>query len=297
MRYSIDGILQTKIIEYKLTERERKLLEFIGFVNAGQRTIRVSVDNVSYIWINYPKFRAEYPYLEIPSNEMVGKIVKSLVEKGLVRLYVDRTPKGTFTYVSLTVEYFGLCSSNPENYDHSEQELPAKSHSNLTSIPPEFEDTPPESQFGQSVAEFGQSGDKIRAVCSPNSTQKNQPTKNQPTMNHPTINQPTPNGEIWDTWKAVLSTTPHGLTNQESMSLRNWAEFKAITDRYQIQSTINTVKRIKLSGGDVEACIDASIAGDYKGIANITPKSIQHPNTPKMVDNHDLKDYSSEFVK
>lgn len=102
---------------------------------------------------------------------------------------------------------------------------------------------------------------------------------------------------IWEIWQAVLVTNPHGLKESELLSLRNWAEFKAITDRYQIQSTINTVKRIKLSGGDIEACIDASIAGDYKGIANITPKSIQHPNTPKIIDKHDLKDYTSEFVK
>jgi len=40
MRYVIDGFLQTKLIELDLSERERKLLEFMGFVAGHDKTLR-----------------------------------------------------------------------------------------------------------------------------------------------------------------------------------------------------------------------------------------------------------------
>lgn len=167
MRYVIDGFLQTKIIEFKLSERERKLLEFINFVNAGGQTIRQVFNNENYIWLNYSKFIYEYPYLEIPNTKQVGVHIKALENKGFIKLYVDVTPNGTFTYISLANLYFSLWSSNPENYNHFIQ----KSHSDFNSKGVRFESQ------GGTIGIVGLA-DEIAGVEGQNRTHNNQPTIN-----------------------------------------------------------------------------------------------------------------------
>ena len=161
MRYVIDGFLQSKLIEYKINERERKLLEFAAFVAGNGATMRMEFNGVNYFWLNYSKFIAEYPYLEIPSTEQVGKHVKKLCEKGLLVLHVDRSPQGVFSYIAFGPNYYEMLSSNKDNYSHT--------HPNLTPIQPESTD--------------GSFAPEIRVVCAQNSGHTNQPTKNQTNKN------------------------------------------------------------------------------------------------------------------
>ena len=132
MRYTIDGLLQSKIIEYKISERERKLLEFIGYVAAGKNTVREQFGDTNYFWLNYSKFIAEYPYLGIPNTKQVGQHIKDLSAKGLIESHTERSPKGVFTYVAFTKKYYSLLSSNPENYDQTTAITP-QNHCDSTS--------------------------------------------------------------------------------------------------------------------------------------------------------------------
>ncbi|MFN8770162.1 MAG: hypothetical protein ACK5Z5_02975 [Neisseriaceae bacterium] len=204
MRYVIDGFLQTKLIEFKINERERKLLEFIGFVAGGSKTIHEVINGKSYFWFKYKAFISEYPYLEIPNTMQVGEHVKKLKEKGIIDLYIDKTPHGTFTYVAFNKKYYELISSNSKNYNSDPEPISneQQAHSDLDDNPHGFDvnptrikpkihsdlDTHSDSNPSGNETKSEWNGSKIRAETVQNPTQKNQPTMNQTTINQSTMN-------------------------------------------------------------------------------------------------------------
>jgi hypothetical protein len=184
MKYTIDGFQQSKLIKFKINERERMLLSHIAFVAGSSKTIREDFNGKSYIWFNYAKFIDEYPYLEIPNTAQVGEHVKKLEQKGILHLHTERTPKGTFTYVSYAQNFYELISSNPDNYSP----LPVINNYPQRDNNPLGFDSQPTRILDQTHSDFEQNGkdftdplgleserktDFIRAETAQNPSQKN----------------------------------------------------------------------------------------------------------------------------
>ena len=276
MRYTIDGILQSRILELKLSERERKLLEFISFVAAGNQTLQEEFDGKRFFWLNYKKFIAEYPYLEIPNTEMVGKCIKSLVSKGLVVLYVHRSPKGVFSFIHLTTLYYSLWSSNPDNYNHSKQGDDSNSKSTL-----------PESQLGSS-------GDKIRDVPKQNSGHKNQPTNNRPNKNHkpltPLDNTQNLNLEGGDLWSNFTNNEQEAIAEWNAYLAEDWN--KPLTSS-RLKNTLKDLSRHKTNGYNISLIIQRSIASgkDFLFAPTNDMKLLAGGESKTPNPNYDNKDY------
>lgn len=252
MRYVIDGLLQTKIIEYKLSERERKLLEFISVIGAGKNTVREQFAGISYFWLNYAKFIAEYEYLEIPNTKQVGKHVKDLVDKGLINLHTERSPKGVFTFVTFAKEYYSLLSSNPDNYDQS---TPILASDNCASEQDDYASE--RSPLPVEAQSFG--GQKR--------SHKIQPTKNIPTK----IQIEQKNTKKENTVKDELVFNFEEFSENEVRSIHEWFAYKKeLKSFYKTQAGLNkfrtTLLNFKRDQQSIVALIDYAISHEWQGV-------------------------------
>lgn len=245
MRYVIDGFLQSKLIEFKIIERERKLLEFIGFVSAGNKTIREEFNGKSYVWFNYSKFIAEYPYLEIPNTKQVGKHVKTLADKGILHLHTETTPRGTFTYVAYADNFYTMLSSNPNNYNP----LPMTDN-----LPEETQQPEPLRPEAESVDPLRLEAHRIEPVSVAETKQK-RTHKNQPTKNQPTINLP---------------TTFMSLSEPEQAVVLEWLQYKNERKQGYKQTGLNnlmdSIVENKARGCNLIEAIKRTMSSNWSGI-------------------------------
>lgn len=116
MRYTVDGLLQTKIVEYKLNDRQIKLICYVRDLMAAGKMSPLTTEGKLFFWFKYESFIQEYPYLAIPNTKTIGELVLELQKKGIIEKYVDRNPNGTYTYVRLTEKYYEFITAKPENY-------------------------------------------------------------------------------------------------------------------------------------------------------------------------------------
>lgn len=276
MRYVIDGLLQTKIIEYKLSERERKLFEFMAAIGSGRNTIREQFYGMNHFWLKYIKFAYEYIYLfpdleADPDNpevkkaitKQVGKHVKALVDKGLISLHVERSPKGVFTYVAFTKEYYSLLSSNPENYDQTTAiEMPndcalAEDHY--------------ASERSPLTVEAQSSDSKSAVLCEQKSSHNIQPTKNIPTN----IQIKGKNNKK-STSELVFNF--EGFSETEITAVNEWLDYKKeIKDFYKTQIGLNKFRtnllNFKRDQKNIIALIDYAISHEWKGVYEVKNNS------------------------
>ena len=274
MRYTIDGLLQSKIIEYKLTERERKLLEFMSFVSAGKNTIRGQFGDNNCFWLKYEKFMAEYPYLQIPNTKQVGKHIKDLSEKGLIISHTDRSPHGTFTFVGFTKKYYSLLSSNPENYDQTTPLLPQNSYASTDD-------------------HYAPERSPLPAKAQPNRGQKrshiNQPTINQPNKNNICTIESGFNTRVdeiskvdcFDSWLAFLPTLQmSNLSDNVKNGLRELANSSEFSEKSANEIRTSLVKlRMFLTQFTEQEVVNAIFYSAERGLNYIaTPLKTKQSN-------------------
>ena len=108
MRYVIDGFLQIKLIEFKINERERKLLEFMGFISGRSKAINKLINGKNFFWFNSQAFIYEFPYLGLSNIKQIGEYMRKLRSKGIIEIYTDRTPRATYTYIAFCPKYHEL---------------------------------------------------------------------------------------------------------------------------------------------------------------------------------------------
>ena len=78
---------------------------------------------------------------------------------------------------------------------------------------------------------------------------------------------------VWEIWKSIIALTSHNFSIPEIDAIRNWAEFKRIAEPAQINATLRNLKRFKLNNANICNAIDQSIAGNYNGIIDLSPKA------------------------
>lgn len=263
MKYTIDGLSQVKIIEYKLVERERKLLQFMAFVSAGKNTSREVFNGVSHFWLNYAKFMAEYKYLLIPNTKQVGKHVKDLSDKGLISVHIERGPKGVFSYVAFTQEYYSLLSSNPENYDQTTP-ISISNDSDLTLDDYASERSP-------LTVEAQSYDDKSAVLCEQKRRHKNLSTNNLYNNNHiKGKNNKNSNGELVFNFE--------GFSEIEITAIGEWIDYKKeIKDFYKTQIGLNKFRtnllNFKRDQQNIVALIDYAISHEWKGVYEVKNNS------------------------
>jgi len=108
MRCVIDGFLQTKLIEFDISERERRLLEFMGFISRRNKAINKLINGKNFFWFNSQAFMYEFPYLRLSNIKQVGEHIRKLRSKGIIEIYTDRTPRATYTYIAFCPKYYEI---------------------------------------------------------------------------------------------------------------------------------------------------------------------------------------------
>lgn len=112
MKFTINGISQSRAIEMKLDYTDILILAYIrDFRESGKMIKRIEEGEI-YYWIKYEGILEEYPILKIKKDTLYRKM-KNLVELEVLTHLTIREG-GTFSYYGLAPRFFALLS---DSYD------------------------------------------------------------------------------------------------------------------------------------------------------------------------------------
>ena len=113
MKYTIMGISQAKAIEYGLDLTDIAIYAwFEGIVASNPKTLEK--DGKLYYWLNYQTLLDDMPVIKIKKDTLY-RILRRLVEKGVLTHYVLRNSEGVFSYYGYGENARGL------KYTHTEK--------------------------------------------------------------------------------------------------------------------------------------------------------------------------------
>lgn len=237
MRYTVDGLLQTKIIEYKLNDRQIKLICYVRDLMAAGKMSPLTTDGKLFFWFKYESFIQEYPYLAIPNTKTVGELVLELQKKGVIEKYIDRNPSGTFTYVRLTDKYYEFITAKPENYTIKSNEGGAA--------------------VGAGGAAVGAGVSEKSAGVSGKSSSHTNPSTNNPSTNNQSTTINNDVNEVYQLWQK-LTGKHHNSESAKTTAIETIAKF---IKKYGKDTVINVVEFISTN--------PFYKRGNYTGIDNI----------------------------
>lgn len=120
------GFNQKFLIENRLDARDRELLIHMRIIEKRPKTIKKSVGEEKYFWLNYKLFLEKYPAFDIETPDGLGKRIEKYVELGILKRIVKREcengTRGTFIFLSFSKKFI-------ENY-REEQPVHEPCHNN-----------------------------------------------------------------------------------------------------------------------------------------------------------------------
>lgn len=147
MKYTVNGFLQEKLIEYELDDKDAILLRyFVDFKGSGKMKSRI-VDEEQYYWLSYKGVIEEYPILNLKEDSVYRRLKKLCEKKILVSITVREG--GTYSFYNIGENYITLISdTNPntlkkDNASKNPQNKPKKSTINQSeNNPKQSEENP-----------------------------------------------------------------------------------------------------------------------------------------------------------
>lgn len=113
MKYTVNGFLQEKLIEYELDDKDAILLRyFIDFKGSGKMKSRI-VDEEQYYWLSYKGVIEEYPILNLKEDSVYRRLKKLCEKKILVSITVREG--GTYSFYNIGENYITLISDTNPN--------------------------------------------------------------------------------------------------------------------------------------------------------------------------------------
>ncbi|QLY78062.1 conserved phage C-terminal domain-containing protein [Clostridium intestinale] len=147
MKYTVNGFLQEKLIEYELDDKDAILLRyFVDFKGSGKMKSRI-VDEEQYYWLSYKGVIEEYPILNLKEDSVYRRLKKLCEKKILVSITVREG--GTYSFYNIGENYITLISdTNPnalkkDNISKNPQNKPKKNTINQSeNNPKQLEENP-----------------------------------------------------------------------------------------------------------------------------------------------------------
>ncbi len=147
MKYTVNGFLQEKLIEYELDDKDAILLRyFVDFKGSGKMKSRI-VDEEQYYWLSYKGVIEEYPILNLKEDSVYRRLKKLCEKKILVSITVREG--GTYSFYNIGENYITLISdTNPnavkkDNVSKNPQNKPKKNTINQSeNNPKQLEENP-----------------------------------------------------------------------------------------------------------------------------------------------------------
>ncbi len=98
MKYTIEGLQQKVLLEYRCDAEDAVILRFvIDFFNSGAMKIIEDDDGEVYFWVHYDTIITEIPIIGIKKQALRDRFDK-YVEAGLMKKKVVKNNKGSYTY-------------------------------------------------------------------------------------------------------------------------------------------------------------------------------------------------------
>lgn len=111
MKFTIMGFNQEKLKELDLDLTDSLILRwFVDFKDSGYMTTEI-FENDKYYWIKYEYLLQEIPIININNKKTLGRRLKTLSEKGVLKQFIKRKG-GIFTLYTLGEKYKLLISNN-----------------------------------------------------------------------------------------------------------------------------------------------------------------------------------------
>jgi hypothetical protein len=97
MKYTIEGLQQNILNEWKLDCADAVIIRFIVDFYHSEQMKKVEINNTHFFWIHYKTVLEELPILSI-NKEALATRFKKYVMCGLMRFHLEKTSQGTYTY-------------------------------------------------------------------------------------------------------------------------------------------------------------------------------------------------------
>lgn len=111
MKFTIMGFSQEKLKELDLDLTDSLIIRwFVDFKDSGNMASEI-LENDKYYWIKYEYLLEEIPIININNKKTLGRRLKTLSEKGVLKQFIKRKG-GIFTLYTLGEKYKLLISNN-----------------------------------------------------------------------------------------------------------------------------------------------------------------------------------------
>lgn len=107
MKYTIFGFSQQKLIELGLDNNEACILRWLlDLKSRGLMEKVIAYDpeekkEIEYVWVKYDEIIKDLPILGITNKQVIGRTFLKMVNKKVLKRYVQKVPGGTYTYFAL----------------------------------------------------------------------------------------------------------------------------------------------------------------------------------------------------
>ncbi|MCK9281507.1 MAG: hypothetical protein M0P71_12855 [Melioribacteraceae bacterium] len=97
MKYTIEGLQQSKLLEWKLDSADAVIIRFLIDFFHTEKMKKLEVNGARYFWVHYKTILEEIPILNIAKAALANRF-KKYVDCNLMDFYLEKSAQGTYTY-------------------------------------------------------------------------------------------------------------------------------------------------------------------------------------------------------